>query len=74
MNNYMILLASIMIAGFIWSWRLDKVKSHAQLIRKIVDESERTPVNFYTVDDVLDHPDLQKILDAKTAQLTGRNS
>ena len=73
MTSHWIFIMSVMIISSIWVWWLGRNKSNTLLVRKIAEQSQWTRVNFYTIDDVLDHPDLQKILEAKTAQLTHKN-
>ncbi len=74
MTSHWIFIMSVMIISSIWVWWLGRNKSNTHLARKIAKQSVWIPVNFYTIDDVLDHPDLQKILDAKTAKLTHQKS
>ncbi len=74
MDTTLILIISATIISIIWVWWLGRNKMNTRLARKIAKQSVWMPVNFYTIDDVLDHPDLQKILDAKTAKLTHQKS
>jgi hypothetical protein len=74
MDTTLILIISATIISIIWVWWLGRNKINTHRARKIAEQSDWTPVSFYTIDDVLDHPDLQKIRDAKTAQLTRKNS